>query len=72
MNDTLKHLAYEIELHPGEILALPTALLNAVGPGRWLITIEPADNGSAVRSHEAFLAGYAVEDEGLYDDLTSR
>ena len=72
MTDTLKHLAYEIELHPGEKLSLPPALLNAVGPCRWLITVEPADNGAAIRNHGAFLASYAGDDEELYDDLASR
>src|SRR5262245_4048167 len=68
MKDALKHLAYEIELQPGEKLSLPTALLDAVGAGRWVITVEPADMGAAIRNHRAFLAGYAAEDEGLYDD----
>jgi hypothetical protein len=72
MKDALRHLAYEVELQAGEKLSLPSALLDAVGPGRWLVTIEPADNGAAIRSHGAFLAGYALEDEGLYDDLASR
>jgi hypothetical protein len=72
MKDALKHLAYEIELQAGEKLSLPSALLDAVGPGHWLITVEPADNGAAIRRHGAFLAGYAAEDEGLYDDLASR
>ncbi len=72
MKETLKHLAYEIELQYGEKLSLPPALLDAVGPGRWVITVEPAGNDSAIRRHDAFLTGYAAEDEGLYDDLASR
>jgi hypothetical protein len=72
MTDSLKLLAYEIELQPGERLSLPPSLLNAVGPGRWVVTVEPAGDGSAIRSHGAFLAGYAADDEGLYDDLASR
>lgn len=27
---------------------------------------------AVVRGHEAFLAGYAAEDEGLYDDVAGR
>lgn len=72
MTDILKHLAYEIELEPGETLSLPPALLNAVGPGRWVVTVEPAENDLAIRTHGGFLAGYAAEDEGLYDDLAAR
>ncbi len=73
MDDTLKHLSYEIELQPGDRLSLPPALLNAVGPGRWIITVEPAtDAGPSTGDHGAFLNGYTAEDEGLYDDVTSR
>ena len=68
MTTGLKHLAYEIELHPGESLALPPAMLNAVGPGRWIVSIEPAENTTAIRDHSAFLTGYSAEDEGLYDE----
>jgi len=53
MKDALKRLAYQIELQSGEKLALPAALLDAVGPGRWVITVEPAEYGSAIRSHDA-------------------
>ena len=67
MTTGLKHLAYEIELQAGESLTFPPALLNAVGPGRWIVSIEPADDNTAIRKHSAFLAGYCAEDEGLYD-----
>jgi hypothetical protein len=67
MKDQIQHLAVEIELQPGEKLALPAALIDSVGAGRWLVTIEPAGPPS-VRDHGAFLKGYALEDEGLYDD----
>ena len=64
----MKHLCYEIELKPGEKLILPPGLAESVGPGRWLITVEPADDANrAIRNHAAFLNGYAPEDEGLYD-----
>ena len=72
MSDALKTRAYEVEVQPGEKLTLPSALLDAVGPGRWVITVEPADDTAVIRDHRAFLAGYADKDEGLYDDLASR
>jgi hypothetical protein len=31
-----------------------------------------AESTSALRDHKAFLNSYAPEDEGLYDDATSR
>jgi hypothetical protein len=73
MTVTMKQLAYEIELQPGETLSLPPGLASAIGPGRWRITVEPADaKETTVRSHDAFLQGYAKEDEGIYDDLAGR
>jgi hypothetical protein len=64
---TVRHLEIEVELKPGEKLTLPPALVDRVGAGRWLITVQPAeDAGTGVRGHGAFLAGYAAEDEGLY------
>jgi hypothetical protein len=71
MKDSLKHLAFEIELQPGERLTLPPALIDSVGPGRWIVTIEPA-SASPIRGHSAFLNGFAAEDEGLYDDEAGR
>jgi hypothetical protein len=67
MNEQLKTLAIEVELQPGEKLSLPSAMVDQIGAGRWLVTVEPAHN-SATRMHSAFLNGYASEDEGLYDD----
>lgn len=67
MNDTIRHLAVEVELRPGEKLALPPALVDCVGAGRWLITVESVVAGAPIRRHSAFLNGYATEDEGLYD-----
>jgi hypothetical protein len=73
MNDAIRHLEVEVELQPDEKLQLPQALVDSVGAGRWLITVEPAQGaGAAVRGHDAFLAGYAAEDEGLYDDDAGR
>jgi hypothetical protein len=69
MNDHLRHLEVEVELLPGEKLSLPPAFIDSVGVGRWLITVEPVQGeATSVRSHDAFLAGYAASDEGLYDD----
>jgi hypothetical protein len=67
MKDSVLELAYTVELEPGEKLSLPPALVESVGPGRWILTIRPCP--SAVRRHDAFLNGYAPEDEGLYDDI---
>jgi hypothetical protein len=72
MKDAIKHLEIEIELQPGEKLTLPPALVDHVGAGRWRITVEPAEGAGAIREHGAFLAGYAGEDEGLYDDCAGR
>ena len=63
-------LTCEVELNEGENLALPESLAKQVGPGRWIITVQPA-NGSrsnVFRNHSAFLNSYAPEDEGLYDN----
>ena len=65
-------LTYEVDLAPGERLALPDSLLNSVGPGRWIITVQALPPGSPIRDHSAFLRGYASEDEGLYDDCAAR
>jgi hypothetical protein len=69
MNSKLINLTYEIELKTGEKLILPESLLQNIGEGRWLVTIQPLTEAKAVftRSHDAFLKGYAPEDEGLYD-----
>ncbi len=66
MKEQVVHLAYEIEVKPGEKLTLPPALVDNVGAGLWLITVQPV--GTSVRVHDAFLNSYAPEDEGLYDD----
>jgi hypothetical protein len=69
MKSDLVNLIYEIELQPGEKLALPEALLDSVGAGRWLITVQPIlaePLPPLIRSHSAFLNSYAPEDEGLY------
>lgn len=71
MQTKLVSLTYEVELQTGEKIILPDAIANSIGQGRWLITITPLTAGSpqnTTRSHDAFLNGYAPEDEGLYDD----
>ena len=67
-------LTYEIELDSDERLTLPESLLNQIGKGRWLITIEPYEEAYplSIRDHTAFLNSYVREDEGLYDDCPSR
>ena len=73
MNAVVRQITYEIDVQPGEILALPPALANAVGAGKWVVTIEPATTDQIpVRNHDAFLKSYEATDEGLYDDLASR
>jgi hypothetical protein len=61
-------LTFEVELGPGEQLTLPRSLVESVGPGRWVITLQSLPTGSPTRDHAAFLRGYGPEDEGLYDE----
>ena len=63
-------LTYEVDLLPGEPLALPSDFTANIGAGRWLITIQPIETPASVRDHRAFMNSYAPEDEGLYDDYT--
>ena len=69
MECELNEAAYIVEVKPGEKLALPPGLAETVGPGRWVLTIRPFTGMQPVRRHDAFLNGYAPEDEGLYDDI---
>ncbi len=66
MKDELVRLTCEIELQPGEQLRLPESLMARIGPGRWRLTVQSVRR-RPMRSHAAFLNGYAPEDEGLYD-----
>ncbi|MFB2834673.1 hypothetical protein [Floridanema evergladense] len=71
MKSKLINLTYEIEVQPGDKITLPDSLTESLSPGRWLITIQPITKDETpviVRSNNAFLNGYAPEDEGLYDD----
>ncbi|MCG6136471.1 MAG: hypothetical protein MET45_17800 [Nostoc sp. LLA-1] len=73
MQNELTTLTYEIELKPGEKLNLPESILENITTGRWVITIQQkAEEFQSTRNHDAFLNGYAPEDEGLYDDYPSR
>ena len=69
MKSSLMNLTYEIEIQPGETLTLPESLVEQVGAGSWIISIQPKVNQTQeIRNHHAFNNGYAPEDEGLYDD----
>lgn len=67
-------VTYELELEPGEKLELPASLVESIGPGHWLITVERVTEQlpSLLRDHSAFLNSYVPEDEGLYDDYPTR
>ena len=67
MNTQVASLSCEVELLPGETLTLPDEIINQIGAGRWLISIASAPL-ELIRQHDAFLNGYAPEDEGLYDN----
>ncbi|AFZ60149.1 hypothetical protein H6G54_08765 [Anabaena cylindrica FACHB-243] len=72
MKNKIVNITYEVELNPGEKLALPESLLESIGAGNWIITIQPKPNHLVItRGHDAFLKGYSSADEGLYDDYTS-
>lgn len=43
MQSNLLNLTYEIELQPGEKLALPSTLIEVIGAGRWVVTIRPVN-----------------------------
>ena len=64
MKDHLIQMTYDVELKPGEKLALPQGIVESVGPGHWTITVQP----TAVCVHSEFLSGYEPADEGLYDN----
>lgn len=72
MKSEVVQLTVAIELQPGETLTLPKELIETIGAGRWLITLQPATEYTATRDHQAFLNSYTPEDEGLYDDYSRR
>ncbi|PSF36044.1 hypothetical protein C7H19_14985 [Aphanothece hegewaldii CCALA 016] len=64
-----------IQLNENESFTLPESVLNLVGSGDWLVTIEQIEsdtNSSSIRDHQAFLNGYDPMDEGLYNDYTAK
>jgi hypothetical protein len=71
---TAVKVTYEIELEPGEKLELPASLVESIGPGRWLISVEQVtqQRPAPLRDHSAFLSSYVPEDEGLYDASPAR
>ena len=71
MKNQLIQMTFEVDLATGEKLELPKNLVENLGAGKWLITIQPKSI-QPVRDHTAFLNGYAADDEGLYDDYPSR
>ncbi len=74
MQSNLLSLTYEIEIQPGEKLTLPQALIDGVGAGRWMITIQPSGLSTAnpaIHDHTAFLNSYTTDDEGLYDEYSA-
>ena len=68
MKSSVNNLTYEFELQPGKTLILPESLVAQIGAGSWIVTIQPKPKAEEIRNHQAFLSGYAPEDEGLYDD----
>jgi hypothetical protein len=72
MDIKLMEFVYDVQLQPGEPLSLPRDAAAIVGPGRWLVSIRPANAGDGpIRDHAAFLNSFVPEDEGLYDDYSA-
>jgi hypothetical protein len=67
MKSQLLQLAFEIELQDGEKLTIPSYIMEGIGKGKWIITIQPKSE-TGDRAHDAFLKSYSPEDEGLYDE----
>ena len=67
MKSQLLQLAFEIELQDREKLTIPSSIIESIGKGKWLITIQPKSLIND-RAHDSFLKSYSPEDEGLYDD----
>ena len=71
MKNQLIQMTFEVDLETGEKFELPKNLIENLGAGKWLVTIQPKTD-QPVRNHSAFLNSYAEEDEGLYYDYPSR
>jgi DNA-directed RNA polymerase specialized sigma54-like protein len=67
MKNQLLNLTFEVEVQQGEKLVIPDAVVEGVGEGKWMITIQPSLSSSISLSHDSFLSSYSPEDEGLYD-----
>ena len=67
MKSQLLQLAFEIEIQDGEKLTIPSSIIEGIGKGKWLITIQPKSE-TGDHAHDAFLKSYSSEDEGLYDE----
>lgn len=66
------HITYEIKLLSREKLTLPPSLVESIGAGNGIITIEAKLTvSSIVRRQNAFLQVYASEEEGFYDEYSS-
>jgi hypothetical protein len=64
-----RSVTYEVEVGPGECLRLPDDLAAQFPEGTWVLTITAKGTGDErFYDHEALLAGYSDDDEGLYDD----
>jgi hypothetical protein len=58
-------LSFELVVQADKKLLIPDSVIEKLSEGKWLVTLRPV---MPSRSHQAFLSGYAPEDEGLYDD----
>jgi hypothetical protein len=67
MKSELVKLAFTVEIDDGEKLTIPDSISQDIGKGKWLITIQP-NLIESIRTHDAFLNSYSLEDERLYDD----
>ena len=66
MKSQLLQLAFEIELQDGEKFTIPSSIIEGIGKGKWLITIQPkSETKTGDRAHDVFLKSYSSEDEGL-------
>ena len=69
MKSQLLQLAFEIELQDGEKFTIPSAIIEGIGKGKWLITIQPkSETETGDRAHDAFLKSYSSVEEGLSDE----
>jgi hypothetical protein len=41
MKNQLLKLAFEVEIEEGEQLTLPSSIVQGIGKGKWVITIQP-------------------------------